>query len=493
MTDPVLKELFSYQAPKICGQFMNSSAFTRIIAGPVGSGKTTACIIELLRRSIQQTPHTDGIRYTRMAVTRQTLRQLMDTVLNDCHQWLRGLGEWKEFKKTYQIRFGDVHSDWMFIPLEDAGDQARLLSMQLTGAWLSECIEMNFNVLAPLSGRIGRYPSPKVGGVPTWSGIIADTNMPTQETPWHKYMMEPPSDAQIFIQPSGVSEAAENLDYIGPQTEETARLPLGDPRRLAQGRTYYERLVRQHGEDSSWVKRYVYAQFGEDPSGQGVFRNTFIPAFHGVEHTLVIPGYPIIIGQDFGRDPWSIICQMDHQGRLIVHEEVPATNVGLEKHVIQSLRPRLMQSKYMGMRMFVVGDPAGVARSTISEETSFDVLKRLGLPAFPAPTNDIDPRLRAVEAILGQQRNAGPALLINKTNAPFLFRAMSGGYRFLKSKAGALRATPDKMDAEGFSHVADTLQYVALVVHGGLVSEFSSRLNPVQRPPRPKISSSAWT
>jgi hypothetical protein len=134
-----------------------------------------------------------------------------------------------------------------------------------------------------------------------------------------------------------------------------------------------------------------------------------------------------------------------------------------------------------------------VARSTISEETSFDVLKRLGLPAFPAPTNDIDPRLRAVEAILGQQRNAGPALLINKTNAPFLFRAMSGGYRFLKSKTGALRATPDKMDAEGFSHVADTLQYVALVVHGGLVSEFSSRLNPVQRPPRPKISSSAWT
>jgi len=493
MSEPDRKELFSYAAPPTCGAFMNSSAFTRIIAGPVGSGKTTACIIELLRRSMQQQPHTDGIRYTRMAVTRQTLRQLMDTVLNDCHQWLRGLGEWKEFKKTYQIRFGDVCSDWMFIPLEDAGDQARLLSMQLTGAWLSECIEMNFNVLAPLSGRIGRYPSPKVGGVPTWSGIIADTNMPTQETPWHKYMTNPPSDAQIFLQPSGMADNAENLDYIGPQTEETAKLPLGDQRRLMQGRTYYERLVRQHGEDSAWVKRYVYAEFGEDPSGQGVFRNTFIPAFHGVDHTLVIPGYPIIIGQDFGRDPWSIICQVDHQGRLLVHEEVAATNIGLEKHIINNLRPRLMQSKYMGMKMFVVGDPAGVARSTISEETSFDVIKRLGLSAFPAPTNDIDPRLRAVEALLGQQRNGGPALMINKAGCPMLFRAMAGGYRFLKSKAGALRPTPDKQDPEGFSHVADTLQYVSLVVHGGLVSEFSARMNPIQRPPRPKISSSAWT
>jgi hypothetical protein len=317
--------------------------------------------------------------------------------------------------------------------------------------------------------------------------------MPTQETPWHKYMINPPSDAQIFLQPSGMAANAENLDYIGPQTEETAKLPLGDQRRLLQGRTYYERLVRQHGEDSAWVKRYVYAEFGEDPSGQGVFRNTFIPAFHGVDHTLVIPGYPIIIGQDFGRDPWSIICQVDHQGRLLIHEEVAATNIGLEKHIINNLRPRLMQSKYMGMKMFVVGDPAGVARSTISEETSFDVIKRLGLAAFPAPTNDIDPRLRAVEALLGQQRNAGPALMINKGGCPMLFRAMAGGYRFLKSKAGALRPTPDKQDPEGFSHVADTLQYVCLVVHGGLVSEFSARMTPVNRPPRPKISSSAWT
>lgn len=493
MTDPALKELFGYQAPPTCGRFMRSGAFTRIIAGPVGSGKTTSCIVELLRRACEQEPHTDGIRYTRFAICRQTLRQLMDTVLNDCHQWLRQLGEWKEFKKTYQVRFGNIHSDWMFIPLEDAGDQARLLSMQLTGAWLSEAIEMNFDVLAPLSGRIGRYPSPKVGGVPTWSGIIADTNMPTQATPWHKYMSEPPIDAQVFIQPSGMAPAAENLDFLGPQTVETAKLPQGDPRRLAQGRTYYERLVRQHGEASAWCRRYVYAEFGEDPSGQGVFKNTFIPSFHGVEQTLIIPGYPLIIGQDFGRDPWSIICQMDHQGRLVVHEEVAATNIGLELHLKQGLRPRLMQSKYVGMKMFVVGDPAGVAKSTISEETSFDVIKRMGLSAFPAPTNDIDPRLRAVEALLGQQRNAGPALIINKLACPMLFRAMSGGYRFLKTKAGALRPTPDKMDPEGFSHVADTLQYVALVVHGGLVHEFAARMTPQQRPPRPRISSSAWT
>ena len=62
-------------------------------------------------------------------------------------------------RKCYYLDFADVNSELVFIPLENSEDQARLLSMQLTGAWLSEAIEMNFDVLAPVSGRIGRYPS----------------------------------------------------------------------------------------------------------------------------------------------------------------------------------------------------------------------------------------------------------------------------------------------------------------------------------------------
>ena len=60
----------------ILAKFMASDAYGRIIAGPVGSGKTTACIMELLRRAIEQEPASDGIRYSRFAVVRQTLKQL---------------------------------------------------------------------------------------------------------------------------------------------------------------------------------------------------------------------------------------------------------------------------------------------------------------------------------------------------------------------------------------------------------------------------------
>jgi hypothetical protein len=95
---------------------------------------------------------------------------------------------------------------------------------------------------------------------------------------------------------------------------------------------------------------------------------------------------------------------------------------------------------------------------------------------------------------LGRQVNGGPALVINARGCPWLTRAMSGGYRYKKHKDGALKTVPDKFDAEGFSHVADCLQYVCLVVHGGLVNEFVRRMTPRAKRPRPAaVSAMGWT
>src|ERR1035437_8203460 len=481
-----------FKASPTCAEYMKSESFGRVIGGPGGAGRPPACVIQVLPRAVLQTPAKDGKRYTRFAIVRQTLKQLRDTVLKDAQQWLGPLGYWKVSESCFHLGFDDGISELIFIPLEDAADQARLLSMQLTGAWLSEAIEMNYDVVGPVSGRIGRFPS-GIQGTPTWSGIICDTNFPTELTPWHKFMTEPLANWQIFTQPSGLTPQAENLNYL-VQNEKTILLPINHPDRLAQGRRYYERFVKTYGEDSDWVKRYVKAQYGDDPSGLAVFRASWNTAFHTVEDTLLIPGYPLIVGQDFGRNPWSLICQVDHMGRLLVHEEVPATNVGLEKHVKEALIPRLMSNKYMGYKVMLVGDPSGVAKGSVSEESNFDALGRLGLPWMPAPTNDLDPRLRAVEAMLGRQIGGGkPALMVSRAGCPFLIRGMAGGYRFMKTKAGASKPAPDKNDKEGFSHVADTLQYVCLVAHGGLTGEIALMLRPRQSKKREPMPSSAWT
>jgi hypothetical protein len=82
--------------------------------------------------------------------------------------------------------------------------------------------------------------------------------------------------------------------------------------------------------------------------------------------------------------------------------------------------------------------------------------------------------------------------MISGEGCPWLCRAMAGGYRFTKNKKGSLRVVPEKDDKEGFSHVADCLQYVALVVHGGMVGYIMTQLSP-PRVNRPRISAAGWT
>lgn len=492
-----------YEAPPTCAAFASSNSFFRLIAGPVGSGKTTACIMELLRRAIEQAPGQDGLRYTRFAVVRQTLRQLRDTVLRDARVWLQGLGEWKVSDNTFYLEFANVRSEWLFIPLENPEEQSRLLSAQLTGAWISEGIESDFGIIAPIAGRMPRYPFGN-RGAPTWYGIIIDTNFPQEDTPWWNFMENPPANAQIFKQPSGLDPpvfdvegeqtgGAENLNWLG-QTADTLKLPVNHPLRLAQGRSYYERYLETFGENHPWVLRYVKAQYGADPSGEAVFGATFDRSFHVVPELDIIPGYPLIIGQDFGRNPWSLICQLDHRGRLLVLKEIEAHNCSIEKHVTENLIPVLRMPPFLGCKLFAVCDPSGAFGSQTTEETCVHIMRRLGVPTFPAPTNDINPRLRAVESFLVRQTGGHAAILFSLTGCPKTIQAMGGSYRFKKRKSGALEVKPDKDQPEGYSHVMDDLQYVCLVAGGGQVHEFARYLAAPRRGrPREPVNALGWT
>lgn len=480
-----------YEATPTIGRFMESDAFVRILLGPVGSGKTTGVIFEALRRSREQAPGPDGIRRTRWVIARQTLEQMKQTILLDIMNWLRPIATYKVSDKLVIIDNtrdgGDVYSEWFMIPLEDPDDQKRLLSSQLTGAILNEAIEVDVDLVAAIQGRVGRYPQ-----APSWFGIIADSNFPTEGSDWHRLMEDSrPADWAIFKQPGGMAPDAENLDWL-VQTRETLALPRGDPARLARGRVYYERLAQTSNPD--WITRYVHAQYGPDPSGTAVWRGSFKRSFHVSTTPLVpIPGKPLLIGQDFGRSPCSLICQPDHKGRLLVLEEVVAEDTGLELHVTSALKPALMHPRYLGLSAAAVGDPSGAFKTTITEETSFDALRRMGLPAFPAPTNDLFPRLNAVEQLLLQQRDGGPALLIDGTRCPKLVLALQQNYRYAKAKqTGLTKPLPDK--THPWSDLADGLQYVCLTFNSGLVNAIARRLAPKPKPQgRQRISAGGWT
>lgn len=474
----------NYTAPKTVSRFMQSQSFIRAILGPVGSGKTTGCIMELLRRACEQHPGLDGVRRTRFAICRQTLQQLKQTVLKDIAYWLNSIARWKVSENTIYFKFLDVESEWILMPLETVEDQRRLLSMNLTALWISEAIEIEFDLISPVAARAGRFPAPADGGA-SWYGVIIDSNMPTEGTPWHRALANPAFDWDVHIQPGGLAHNAENLEWL-LQTPASVKLPPSDPARRALGRVYYERLARNN--NPAWVTRYVHAMYGPDPSGSAVYAQTYRVQFHGVASLEPVRGMPLYVGQDFGRDPWGIICQPDNMGRFLVLEEVPAFDIGLRNHCRLNLRPKLLQDRYRGLSVIVVGDPAGGQRSQYDEITALDVLKAEGFSAVLAFTNDLDTRLRSVEHWLLQQRQGGPAIVFDRSRCPKLCEGMSGMYRFSKTPLDVSKPKPDKNE---WSHVADALQYACLATMGDQAKFIARRLT--GRHQQERRSAAGWT
>jgi hypothetical protein len=70
-----------------------------------------------------------------------------------------------------------------------------------------------------------------------------------------------------------------------------------------------------------------------------------VSPFQVVDDVTPVYGHPLIIGQEFGRDRWSIICQLDHKGRLLVLQEVEGTDISLQPHLNRSSGRRSSSSR----------------------------------------------------------------------------------------------------------------------------------------------------
>ena len=191
-------------------EFMLSKGYVRVLAGPIGSGKSVTCVHELIRWATEQAPNHEGIRKTRFLICRNTVDQLRSTTLKTIFDWLPPgqAGQWVETQKTYFVRFGlddgtIVESEWMAIALDTPDDVRKALSLEATGLWGNEARELHPDVVEGLLMRVNRYPSPKDGG-PTRPGAIFDTNMPQIGSWWFDKMVNPPNNWTIHEQPPAV-------------------------------------------------------------------------------------------------------------------------------------------------------------------------------------------------------------------------------------------------------------------------------------------------
>lgn len=463
-----------YQAPPTLLRFMASDKKVRIVRGPVGSGKSSGMVVELLRRAMEQAPDPkDGIRRTRGAIVRNTLPELKNTCLKTVQELLGPIIDYKVTDRSVWIKLPGIETEWLLMPLDTPEDRKRLLSLDITFAWLSELRELPLQILLDVLGRCGRYPSMMHGG-PSWYGLIGETNSFDEDSEWNEVLENRnldgkplPNTWDYFIQPGARDPGAENREN------------------LTAG--YYENLIENNTD--AWVEQYVDNIIAPSLAGEAVFRSSFKRSFHvAAQDLLPVPSTMAVVGMDFGRHPAALITQIDPRGRLLVLDEVVGDNMGVEKFVAEHLRPVFARSEYARIPAGVCGDPAGIARGQIGEESVFQVLKRLGLSSQPAQTNNIEPRLRSVEKWLLQQRDGAGALLISP-KCTTLIQAMQSKYRYAKKKDGELQALPEKKHP--WSDICDALQYACLGQSAGV----RGRLIRQSRPPDPprKKSSGGWT
>jgi len=275
------KVLYDYTDVKTVKRFALSNDRIRCIMGPFGSGKSSGCVMEIVRRANMQAPGPDGIRRTRWAVVRNSYGQLKDTTIKTFHDWFPPsvFGEWRVTDHSYiMTKFPGVHCEVMFRALDRPDQVSNLLSLEVTGAWFNEVREIPRTIIEAMDSRIGRYPSKRDGGA-TWLGIIMDTNPPDEDSYLYKMFEKVKPDGwAIFKQPSGLSAHAENLKHLPTD--------------------YYKNLAK--GKDEMYTRIYIHGQYGYLVTGKPVF-TSFSDNIHVAPHILQPQkGLDVLLGFDFG-------------------------------------------------------------------------------------------------------------------------------------------------------------------------------------------------
>lgn len=444
-----------YTPPMSVVPFLTSDKFANFIVGPVGSTKTTASLIKIGYEAARIKASPDGIRRSRCAVIRNTRQMLWDTTIPDFLKWYPD-GEAGILEKTnskFLLKFDDVECEVLFRGLDDANDARRLLSLQLTFGVMDEFREINPDIYNALTGRLGRYPDKTMNGVGACddSGkqihkVWGATNPPDADTFWEQLLNDPPENMHVTIQPSGLDQDADWVQY----------LPDG----------YYENLCEGKSED--WIDVYVHGKFGRSLSGQPVFR-AFDRDTHVASQTLnhiKLQTHPLIIGHDFGLTPACTISQIDAQGRHLVFAELTSDGMGELRFIREKLKP-LLANKFPGMNVLVIGDPAGQQRAQTDERSVFDILKQEGFRVLPAKSNSIAARINAVDKWLTRTVDGKPAVLIDPS-CKTLIAGLRGGYRYKLRKNGETDDTPEK---NSFSHLLDGFQYACLHSDGNVTGD----------------------
>lgn len=478
-----------YKAEPTASKFHRSDAFVRGLRGPIGTGKSVTCCMEMIRRAREQAPF-EGVRRTRWAAIRNTYPELKSTTIKTWQDWSDAPVKWDSpISSMFTRKLGDgtmVEMEVLFMSLDRPDDVKKLKSLDLTGVWLNEASELAKAVLDMATGRVGRYPS-KVQGGATWSGVILDTNSPDDDH-WYYDLAEKPTPEELAQREDLVRQLVE-IGQMRPGqllyewfAQPGALIKVGDryePNPAAEnvanhtlGYGYWLRQIA--GKNEEWIKVFVLGQYGSVHDGKPVY-----PEWNDTLHCKPInplQGVPLDIGFDFGLTPAAVITQVDPRGRLLVLDELCGEDMAVRQFLQDVLIPQLIKvypqwwNKRAGKDAMIrcFGDPAGNQKAQTDEKTCFQEVRNAGLQ-IRAPqdkSNSFPARRSAVAWFLSKLTGGQPAMLLDPC-CGVLRKGFNGGYKYRRIQVTGEERYTEEPAKNKYSHPHDALQYVALE-SGGL-------------------------
>jgi hypothetical protein len=422
------------------------------------SGKSTTCCIEILSRAMRVPPLGEKkVRHSRWLVARSTYAELKSTTIKTFRYWLGHLGKFRfgspiTFEAKQALPDGTyLHLEVEFLPLDGEDAVKRLRSLEITGAWLNEGSLIEANHITEILGRLrfrgNDYPRDKQ----PWRGIIIDSNMPNRRHWMYEvFEKDQPSNHELFLQPPALLRRPDGGYDPNPDAENIDHLPDGYQYYFDMASSKDEKVRRK-------IAVLVLGEYGAIFDGKPVYDNVWSSRIHVSPSPLEpVRHLPLIIGMDWGLNPSVVYTQESGMGGIFALDEDCPLDLTLEAFLSEYVMPKIAR-RFAGMRIEVIGDPAGINRSSLAQKNGYQIVRSYGLAVSPAFTNDIQTRRDAVSYYLTRTGK----FALDKNRCPTLLEGFEGGYRFKRRSGGeGYSDAPDK--THPISDVHDALQYAAL-------------------------------
>lgn len=461
----------TYNATDTAYEFHTDDSFVRGLFGPIGCGKSVAACLEPLLRGIQQAPGYDGIRRTRWAIIRNTYPELKSTTIKTWLSWYPeekfGKIKW-DSPITQIIKFNDVEIEIFFLAMDSEKDIQKLMSLELTGAYINEAQFINKQIFKTARQRVNRYPSKKDGGGITWTGIVFDTNPPDTDHWLYKMFEENvPENYRLFKYDSPLIK----LDGIPKDDSIANAISLNgtvyvnnfdvDYREIQNDPDYWLNLVL--GSTDEEIKVNLMGQYGVVISGKPVH-----PTYNDMLHYTdkVLPANPHIelgLAWDFGLTPACAIIQLSAHGQLQCIDELWSEDMDLRDFASNVVVPHLDRYyKWWRENYMSVNDPAGSVGAQTDGKACEDILFECGIKSYSASTNNNPtPRRDGLKWFLGRMTGGKPAFIVS-SKCKMIRKGLMGNFQYARMKSGGDERYHEKPLKNIYSHICEALEYGAM-------------------------------